>query len=146
MPKWAEVTCSWSVVFEKVAVHVEPVEHTLRNRLIAAIGHALGIIPAAHMDADRHIGQSVYDRVIDHIDVKINELVGAVAPRAQLPCCLGRKSQPTAPRPSANRCRHAQQDPRSLGAHDPVEKSAVQARSPLSHRALIVVFWQSYLL
>ena len=35
MPKRAEVTCSWSVIFEKVAVHVEAVEHTLRNRLIA---------------------------------------------------------------------------------------------------------------
>src|SRR6516162_6063386 len=82
MPKWAEVACSWSVIFEKVTVHVETVEHALRYGLIAAIGHTLGIVPAAQMDADSHIGRSIYDRVVDRIDIKVNELVGIVAPRA----------------------------------------------------------------
>ena len=82
MPKWAEVASSRSVIFEKVAVHVEPVEHALRNGLIAAVGHALGIVPATQVDADSHVGRSLYDRVVDRINVKINELVGIVAPRA----------------------------------------------------------------
>jgi hypothetical protein len=34
------------------------------------------------MDADSHIGRSIYDRVVDRIDVKINELAGIVAPRS----------------------------------------------------------------
>src|SRR6516225_1900292 len=82
MPKWAEIACSWSVIFEKVTVHVETVEHALRYGLIAAIGHTLGIVPAAQMDADSHIGRSIYDRVVDRIDVKVNELVRIVAARA----------------------------------------------------------------
>src|SRR5262245_29301616 len=82
MPKWAEVACAWSVIFEKVTVHVETVEHALRYGLIAAIGHALGIVPAAQMHADNHICRSIYDRVVERIDVKVNELVGIVAPRA----------------------------------------------------------------
>ena len=75
MPKWAEVARSWSVIFEKVAVHVEPVEHPLRNGLIAAIGHALGVVTAAQVQADGHVVRSVFDRVVDRINVNVDEFV-----------------------------------------------------------------------
>ena len=75
MPKWAEVSRSWSVIFEKVAIHIEPVEHPFRNGLIAAIGHALGVVTAAQVQADGHVVRSVFDRVVDRINVNVDEFV-----------------------------------------------------------------------
>jgi hypothetical protein len=44
-----------------------------RSLSMNLVASALGVIPAAHVHANNHIGRSVYDRVVGRIDVKINE-------------------------------------------------------------------------
>ncbi len=57
-----------AVVFEEIAVDLDLVEQQVGDRLVAAFRHpGAGEVAAAEMHADRHVGRSVPDRVVEQL-------------------------------------------------------------------------------
>src|SRR5262249_42423537 len=74
-----------SVVFEEIAVVVDPTKQELRDRLIAAFGNpGRAEIAAAHVGGHRHVAGAAFERLVDYARVDLRQLVDILAALARL--------------------------------------------------------------
>lgn len=80
MAQGAEVAGARVVVFEEVDVDVQVLEEHLGDGLVAALREPLAaVVPAAQVDAHRHVLGPLLDRPVDQVRVLAGELDGVAA-------------------------------------------------------------------
>ena len=75
-----EVAGALGVVFEQEVIDARLAEEALGDRLVAAGRQIVALeIAAAHVHAEHHVGRRARDRVVDGLDVEIDQPVGLSA-------------------------------------------------------------------